>query len=271
MRARNLKPGFFKNDLLAECSPLARLLFAGLWCLADREGRLEYRPKKIKAEILPYDDCNVAELIEQLKLKGFVVVYQHEEQIYLEIPAFTRHQNCHIKEPESTIPAPCENSTCTVVARPLTESLLPHTEPLLPSPVPKRARKKSVSLGRFQDFWDVYPKKRNRGDAESAWTKINPDDELVEKMIQAVNRFKQSEDWKKEEGQFIPYPATWLNRKGWEDSLEIELPKPRRYFSPVPSPLEQMKADEERRGEPKPEDIGAVKNLVSELTKKVSI
>ena len=48
-RARNIKPGFFANENLAECDPLARLLFAGLWCLADREGRLEDRPKRIAA------------------------------------------------------------------------------------------------------------------------------------------------------------------------------------------------------------------------------
>ena len=51
MRARNLKPGFFQNEYLADLPPLARILFCGLWCSADRNGRLEYRPKKIKAEI----------------------------------------------------------------------------------------------------------------------------------------------------------------------------------------------------------------------------
>ena len=49
-RARNVKPGFFKNELLAECEPLARILFEGLWCEADREGRLEDRPRRLKAE-----------------------------------------------------------------------------------------------------------------------------------------------------------------------------------------------------------------------------
>jgi len=52
-RARNIKPGFFKNDQLAECHPLARLLFAGLWCEADRAGRLKDRPKRLKVECLP--------------------------------------------------------------------------------------------------------------------------------------------------------------------------------------------------------------------------
>ena len=60
MRARNLKPGFFQNEYLADLPMAARLLFQGLWCSADRNGRLEYQPKKLKAEILPYDEVDVA-------------------------------------------------------------------------------------------------------------------------------------------------------------------------------------------------------------------
>ena len=62
MRARNIKPGFFKNEALADCDLQARLLFVGLWCMADREGRMEYRPKRIKIEVLPYDNCNIEKL-----------------------------------------------------------------------------------------------------------------------------------------------------------------------------------------------------------------
>ena len=63
MRARNLKPGFFKNEDLAELPFEGRLLFAGLWCLADREGRLEDRPKRIKAEIFAFDSVDVDKLL----------------------------------------------------------------------------------------------------------------------------------------------------------------------------------------------------------------
>ena len=71
-RARNIKPGFFANDTLAECSPLARLLFAGLWTIADRAGRLEDRPKRIKAALLPYDECDINDLLDQLVDRGFI-------------------------------------------------------------------------------------------------------------------------------------------------------------------------------------------------------
>lgn len=132
MRARNIKPGFFKNDDLAECSPMARLLFIGLWCMADREGRMELRPKRIKAEIFPYENCKIEVLLDELRRYGFIVCYQCEGQNYLSIPTFTQHQNCHVKEAESTIPAPCESDTCTVLVGPLTESLLLNPEsPLL--------------------------------------------------------------------------------------------------------------------------------------------
>lgn len=105
-RARNIKPGFFANEDLAECDPLARLLFAGLWCLADREGRLEDRPKRIRAELLPYDSCDADELLNQLQAKGFILRYSHGEGRFIQVLKFDSHQNPHMKEAKSTIPAP---------------------------------------------------------------------------------------------------------------------------------------------------------------------
>jgi hypothetical protein len=70
MRARNIKPGFFKNEELATKDPLARILFEGLWCMADREGRLEDRPARIKAEVLPYDECDIEPLLSSLASGG---------------------------------------------------------------------------------------------------------------------------------------------------------------------------------------------------------
>lgn len=105
-RARNIKPGFFANEDLAECDPLARLLFAGLWCLADREGRLEDRPKRIRAELLPYDTCDADDLLNQLQSRGFIVRYLHGEGRFIQVLKFDSHQNPHMKEAKSSIPAP---------------------------------------------------------------------------------------------------------------------------------------------------------------------
>lgn len=115
-RARNIKPGFFKNDLLAECEPLARILFAGLWCEADREGRLEDRPKRLKVECLPYDECDVDALLSQLEHGGFITRYKVESSQYIQILEFAKHQNPHCKEAASTIPAPGKHGASTVQA-----------------------------------------------------------------------------------------------------------------------------------------------------------
>ena len=115
-RSRNLKPGFFKNERLAELNPLARLLFAGLWTLADREGRLEDRPKRIKAEILPYDDCDVNALLDELQdgREQFILRYGINGNQYIQVMNFVKHQNPHMKEQASVIPAPCKNGASTV-------------------------------------------------------------------------------------------------------------------------------------------------------------
>ena len=70
---------------------------------------------------------------------------------------------------------------------------------------------------RFDSFWVAYPKKRSKGQAERAWMKICPDEALFKEIMSGLEKAKISHDWVKDGGQFIPYPATWLNAKGWED------------------------------------------------------
>jgi hypothetical protein len=115
-RARNLKPGFFTNDRLAECDPLARLLFAGLWTIADREGRLEDRPRKIKAELLPYDDCEAEALLAQLADRGFIVRYDGNGTPLIQVVNFGKHQAPHVKEAASQLPGPGGHSASTMQA-----------------------------------------------------------------------------------------------------------------------------------------------------------
>ena len=105
-RARNIKPGFFRNENLVELPYETRLLFIGLWTIADREGRLEDRPKRIKMELFPADDLNVDVCLQQLHDGDFVLRYKVEDARYVQVLAFSRHQNPHQKEQASIIPAP---------------------------------------------------------------------------------------------------------------------------------------------------------------------
>lgn len=69
----------------------------------------------------------------------------------------------------------------------------------------------------FEAFWKAYPKKKAKEAAKKAWAKLKPDERLGKAIIQAVTESAKTKDWKKENGKYIPYPATYLNGKRWED------------------------------------------------------
>jgi hypothetical protein len=79
----------------------------------------------------------------------------------------------------------------------------------------------------FEVFWSQYPKKRNKGRAEKAWGELRPDDSLLCTMLAKLEEAKKNPDWMKERGRYIPYPASWLNGKGWEDEYDTTSGKER--------------------------------------------
>ncbi len=114
-RARNIKPSFFKNELLVEMEPFDRLLFIGLWCLADREGRIEDRPKRIKMELLPCDAYDVDAGLFELQRHGFIKRYEVAGVRVILIVNFHKHQTPHGTEKDSELPD--ENGEMTVHER----------------------------------------------------------------------------------------------------------------------------------------------------------
>ena len=103
-----MKPQFFFDEELADHPALTRLLFIGLWCLADKEGRLEDRPKYIKAEVLPYDDCEVEPMLTALHDSKFIFKYESGGRNYIQVVNFLKHQRISGKEAEgvSEFPPP---------------------------------------------------------------------------------------------------------------------------------------------------------------------
>lgn len=69
----------------------------------------------------------------------------------------------------------------------------------------------------FEKFWKAYPRKKAKDAALRAWKKLKPDESLLNVILAAIERQKQSDQWRKDKGQYIPYPATWLNGRRWED------------------------------------------------------
>lgn len=75
----------------------------------------------------------------------------------------------------------------------------------------------------FDRFWTEYPKKRSKGDAFKAWKAVAAKRPPIEKIMKALAVLKASDDWRKDSGQYIPYPGTWLRAWGWEDVPEVDL------------------------------------------------
>jgi len=108
-RIRTIKPSFFKNEDLVELDFGVRLLFISLWTLADRDGRLEDRPKRIKMEMFPADNFDVDSGLNDLARFNFLVRYEIDGKKYIQINNFTKHQNPHHMEVKSEIPPPFGN------------------------------------------------------------------------------------------------------------------------------------------------------------------
>jgi len=246
-RARLIKPGFFANEDLAECTPWARLCFAGLWTLADREGRLEDRPKRIKGQLFSMDEVAIEPLLDELELHHFIMRYTDDDRGFIQIVEFSKHQTPHHREPSSVIPSPeslglsrhkdgdkaqgkpeaidvCNDKE----AQEKPEALPPSS--VIPSPSSRAVTGNRYTvtgqnpLARqaermFADrFWPAYPRKVGRENALKAFLKLKPDEPLLTVMLVALTKQAASEQWRKDR-QFIPHPATWLNGKRWLDEV----------------------------------------------------
>jgi hypothetical protein len=222
-RIRYIKPDFFLDENLADLPVEARLLFAGLWCHSDKLGRMEDRPRRIKAQIFPYDSLDADALLAQLAVAGFIVRYTVDAAQYIEIINFTKHQKVHHTEKESMLPAPKDG-----------ELTVKHL--ISPQGMGKGmgngerngerngAKPKRFDATRFEMFWKLYPNKKDKQKALEAFKRLNPDDTLLPIIMcslqcQITWREKMAakgqwvEDWK--------YGQGWINGKRWEDELAI--------------------------------------------------
>lgn len=88
----------------------------------------------------------------------------------------------------------------------------------------KRAHSGRGAADGFDRFWASYPRRVGKKDAVAVWKKISPDDALVDRIVAGVERWKRSEQWTKDEGRFIPYPATFLRGERWNESDSVSKP-----------------------------------------------
>jgi hypothetical protein len=110
MRIRTIKPEFFHHEGLFEAEaetklPL-RVAFAGLWCIADREGRFKWEPRRIGVQVLPYDGVDFSRVLDALATRAFVIKYRVGNACFGWIPSFLKHQVINNRESQSILPDP---------------------------------------------------------------------------------------------------------------------------------------------------------------------
>lgn len=126
-------------------------------------------------------------------------------------------QNGHPPSPSSPSSAPFLPPSSLPPEPPL--STPPYNPPSSPSLSPSPRDVSRADEDRFSRFWAAYPRKVGKQAAKKSWSRLHPSEELTQAILQAVEAQKQSRQWRENNGQFIPNPATWLNQGRWEDEL----------------------------------------------------
>jgi hypothetical protein len=209
-RIRTIKPEFFTSEDIVELSPLARLLYIAIWCEADKEGRLSWKPKTFKMRYFPADDCNIDAMCDELVTRSLCVLYGDSLAF---IPTFKEHQHINPREKESALPSPLPQKGIDASPRVTDE----------PVTVITRAGRKegkgrehtpAIPPDGFSEFWDAYGKKKGKEAAIREWRKICPDDELIPVIVAAATTVCAVT-----EERFRKDPERWIKGRHWTDEI----------------------------------------------------
>lgn len=186
-------------------------MFIGLWTQADREGRLEDRPARLKAMIFPYDDLDVNDGLGCLAHANLITRYESDGLRLICICTWAKHQRPQVSEPESELPPLLTSTAHKSSEKKILECL---------EGKGKEGKGREGTLharGLFDLFWEAYPRKIGKDAAWGMWQRLRPDVELTSQMIAKVEEQQRSAQWLKDGGQFIPHPRTWLSQGRWQD------------------------------------------------------
>lgn len=214
-RIRMIKPEFWDDEKLSSVSRDARLTFIGMWNNADDYAVVKGHHLWLKNNIFPYDEIKQSDFqkwLYELENIRVIIPFESDGEKYYYIKNFLKHQTIN-RPSQVKNPTPPDN---------INEGSL-NTHGVLTSQIKLKEiklKEKEINTNTqtaFARFYKAYPKRKSRGQAEKAFLKINPDEQLLTQMLESVERAKTSEEWIKEKGKYIPHPATWLNAKGWLD------------------------------------------------------
>lgn len=225
MPNRIIKESICTSEEINALSWFDEVVWYRLLVNCDDYGRMDARPAILRSRLFPLKsnvtDKAMAESLNHLATVGLVTTYICDGKPHLQIVKWDKHQQIRAKR--SKYPAPSEaDITCNHMIS--NDSICPR------NPIQSKKESESESEYEYENnrasaralfarFWEAYPRKVAKAEAEKAWKKLKPDEDLLCVMLNAIDAAKQSQGWQEAGGRFIPHPATWLNQRRWEDEL----------------------------------------------------
>lgn len=233
-RIRSIKPDFWTDGAVVKLSPWARLLFIGMWnfTICDR-GHLPDDPVKLKLQILPMDDVDADELVDELLGSGRVDRITAGGRTFLHVRRFGDHQKldprwtprCPVCTPSNSPTPPETRVSSSELPDPHPRTGQDRTGQEEPPQPPKGGTTKSPRRpssssydydadADFAKFWDAYPRKTAKPQAFKAWKAARKRGEQPDRIITAAERYRDDPTRKPD---YTKHPATWLNAEGYND------------------------------------------------------
>ena len=224
MPNRIIKESICTSDNLDQLSAFQETMFYRLLVNCDDYGRMDARPKILAAKLFPLKDIRTSQIEEGLRAltsAELVIIYEVDGKPFLQMKTWERHQQIRAKK--SKYPSPESGNKVSVST---CKQMIADDSKCPRNPIqsesesesnPKDAR--AALKESFDVFWAAYPRHTGKQDAYKAFVKLKPNEALMAAILSGIEKQKQSAQWTKDGGQFIPHPATWLNGCRWEDEV----------------------------------------------------
>lgn len=223
MPNRVIKESIKRSPQIDSLTWFEEVVFYRLIVTADDYGCTDGRPVLLKNELFPTKETitkkSIEEAIRKLASVGLVYQYESNGMPYLFFPTWEKHQR--VRNKHRKCPKPPDDICSTANCCQMSADCQPESNPIQSESNPNPIQSESNARGgareaAFEQFWQAYPKKVGKGEARKAFAKVKAP---LKTLLESVDRQKQSVQWHKEGGQYIPNPATWLNQGRWEDEL----------------------------------------------------
>ncbi len=196
-------------------------LWVYLITYVDDYGRGSADPELLKGFVFPrrkgITESTIEKALSDLANSGSILLYDVDGESYFCFPNWGDHQRIQTKR--SKFPAPSDGiiKKSTVSHR----DSPPESNPIrIQNPNPNPNPNPNTHGADFEKLWSAYPRKEGKQKARAAFEKV---DVSLNILLEAIERQKKSSQWSKDNGQFIPHLATWLNGKRWEDQVHTEV------------------------------------------------